>query len=166
MRKELENAYCLHRQSLFTLALTITGCRQLAEDAVHSAFERLCRLQTPPDGDLTSYVFVSVRNAAYDVQRHRVRTRHLRQSMFESGVCPVQDNPTQTDDLLTAERDEILRHAVEELCDRDREILVLKIFGGLTFDAIGEVVQQSAKTVATRYRRALQKLEEKLRGKL
>lgn len=68
--------------------------------------------------------------------------------------------------MLTAERDQILRIAVHDLDDADREVIVMKIFAGLTFDAVGEILYQSAKTVATRYRRALMKLEERLRGQL
>jgi RNA polymerase sigma-70 factor (ECF subfamily) len=123
-------------------------------------------MQSPHEGDLHSYIFVSVRNAAYDVQRHQVRARDLRQSMFDSDSRLRSEGQLDSDDLLTEERDEILRQAVEELSDQDREILVLKAFGGLTFEAISDVVQQPVKTVASRYRRALQKLEEKLRGKL
>jgi RNA polymerase sigma factor (sigma-70 family) len=52
------------------------------------------------------------------------------------------------------------------LDEAEREVVVLKTFAGLTFAAIGEVLEQSEKTVATRYRRALLKLEEKLRGQL
>lgn len=67
---------------------------------------------------------------------------------------------------LTAERDQILRSAVDDLDEAERAVVVLKTFAGLTFAAIGEVLEQSEKTVATRYRRALLKLEEKLRGQL
>ncbi|MDG1897072.1 MAG: sigma-70 family RNA polymerase sigma factor [Fuerstiella sp.] len=120
VRDQLEETYCSQRQGLFSLALSITGCRQLAEDAIHAAFERLCRL----------------------------------------------DAESPADDVLTAERDQILRTAVNDLDESDREVVVLKIFAGLTFDAVREILNQPAKTVATRYRRSLIKLEERLRGQL
>jgi RNA polymerase sigma-70 factor (ECF subfamily) len=78
----------------------------------------------------------------------------------------LPDSESPADDVLTAERDQILRTAVNELDESDREVVVLKIFAGLTFDAVAEILDQPAKTVATRYRRSLMKLEERLRGQL
>lgn len=68
--------------------------------------------------------------------------------------------------MLTAERHAILKTAIEELDEDSREVVVMKVYAELTFDAIGEILKQPCKTVATRYRRALLKLEERLRGQL
>ena len=54
---QLETTYRTHRQGLFILALSITGCRQLAEDAVHGAFERLRRREISSVENLPNYVF-------------------------------------------------------------------------------------------------------------
>lgn len=166
MRDQLETTYRNHRQGLFTLALSVTGCRQLAEDAIQSAFERLCRTSAVPDGDLAGYVYASVRNSARDVLRADRRAIRQRDSIFNGFVPPSSELETPDDHVLTAERDEILREAVHEMEESDREVVVLKAFAGLTFDTIGEILDQPAKTAATRYRRALIKLEEKLRGQL
>jgi len=166
VRDQLEKTYCLQRQGLFSLALSITGCRQLAEDAIQTAFERLCRLDTPPHGDFSNYVFASVRNAARDSLRTVSRASRARESIFNGLAASLPDAESPADDVLTAERDQILRAAVHGLADADREVIVLKVFAELTFDAIAEILEQPAKTVATRYRRALMKLEERLRGQL
>ncbi|APZ96086.1 RNA polymerase sigma factor [Fuerstiella marisgermanici] len=165
LRDELENTYRSHRQGLFSLAMSITGCRQSAEDAVHSAFERLCR-STRPDGDVVNYVFAAVRNAARDALRSNQRAAKSRESIFNGAVSDGTETTDPASDVLNAERDQILRAAMEDLGDDAREVVVMKIFAELTFDAIGEVLNQPAKTVATRYRRALIRLEEKLRGQL
>lgn len=165
MQNELEKTYCSHRQGLFSLALSITGCRQLAEDAIHSAFERLCRSNASPDGDIVNYVFASVRNASRDAIRSSRRATEVRETIF-NGYVPPETSANPADDLLTAERDQILRSAVNNLDEAEREVVILKAFAGLTFDAVAEVLDQSAKTVATRYRRALMKLEEKLKGQI
>ena len=161
-----KKTYCLQRQGLFSLALSITGCRQLGEDAIQTAFERLCRLNTAPHGDFSNYVFASVRNAARDSMRTANRASRARESIFNGFAASLSDAESPSDDVLTAERDQILRTAVNALDDANREVIVLKVFAGLTFDAIGEILEQPAKTVATRYRRALMKLEERLRGQL
>lgn len=166
VREKLESTYRFHRQGLFTVALSVTGCRQLAEDAIQSAFERLCRMTTAPDGDMVSYVYASVRNAARDALRADRRAARNRESIFNGFVPPTADVSAPDDQILTAERDQILRKAVHEMDEADREIVVLKAFAGLTFDAIGTILEEPAKTAATRYRRALMKLQEKLRGQL
>jgi len=165
LQNELEKTYCSHRQGLFSLALSITGCRQLAEDAIHSAFERLYRSNASVDGDLLNYVFASVRNASRDAVRFSKRSSEFRETIF-NGYMPPETSANPADDLLTAERDQILRSAVDHLDEAEREVVVLKTFAGLTFDAVAEVLDQPAKTVATRYRRALIKLEEKLKGRI
>lgn len=123
-------------------------------------------MQAPPAGDVVNYVFASVRNAARDVLRANRRASEVRETIFNGYQPPEQQSVNPADDLLTVERDQILRAAIDDLDDAEREVVVMKTFAGLTFDAIGEVLEQPAKTVATRYRRALMKLEERLRGQL
>ena len=66
-----------------------------------------------------------------------------------------------------AERDEealLLRQAVEQLSEKLREGVVMKIWGGLTFAQIAEVLKVSQNTAASRYRYALERLETELKG--
>ena len=162
VREQLEQTYRLHRQGLFALALSITGCRQSAEDAVHSASTRLCARQESPSGNLTNYVFASVRNASIDAVRGRPNSASS-ESVIEDPVSLVE---RPMDALLTAERYGILQAALDELSPDDREIVVMKVFGDLTFDALADIIDRPVKTIATRYRRALLKLKEKLRGQI
>ena len=47
--------------------------------------------------------------------------------------------------------------------EEQRQVIVLHIWGGLSFDEIGSVLAISANTAASRYRYALQKLREAMR---
>lgn len=60
------------------------------------------------------------------------------------------------------EEGEILRLAVNELGDKLREVVTLKIWGGLTFAQIAESMAISPNTAASRYRYALEQLDRKL----
>ena len=65
-----------------------------------------------------------------------------------------------------AEKDEearLLRAAVERLGEKLREVVVMKVWGGLTFAQIAEVLKVSPNTAASRYRYALEQLEKKLK---
>jgi RNA polymerase sigma-70 factor (ECF subfamily) len=59
---------------------------------------------------------------------------------------------------LSHEDTQIVMSALLRLDARDREIIELKIFGGLTFGEVAESLSQPLGTVATRYRRALESL--------
>ena len=55
-----------------------------------------------------------------------------------------------------------LEEAVVQLPSEQREVVVLKIWGGLTFAQIAEQLEVPANTAASRYRYALTKLRETL----
>lgn len=164
MSEPLEFVYREHRQGLFSLAVSITGSYQIAEDSIQNAFTRL--VQRPlPNGDLVAYVYKSVRNAALDLRRKDSRNAQLKDSLI-NGFRP-QAAATRPDELLlTKERHEILRKAIGQLDPNDQEAVVLKSFAGLTFEQASTVTDTPAKTIATRYRRALQKLEQQLSHKI
>ena len=165
----LENLYRDHRQGLFLLALSIVRSPDVAEDAVHNAFARLYRKGREKAGDFNgnsvAYVYQVVRNSAIDLQRADARHDRVSAAMF-AGFNPIEAIECPVEPLLTRERDEILKSAIDQLSDSDREAVVLKLFAGLTFDQAGQVAGTSPKTIATRYRRALEKLENHLKGQL
>lgn len=170
VRQQLEQVYQQQRQSLYSLGLAITGCRALAEDAVHDAFLRLCSATVEPSGDLTPYVFAAVRNCAIDAQRRRRRVEAHEHpapvdSLFDMtpAAAGAAGPPAQ---VLAAERAEQLARALDTLEQPAREVIVLKIYAGLTFEAIGCILETSAKTVESRYRRALALLDGRLRGQI
>lgn len=173
MNRSLESIYLSHRQALFSLALSTTGCAAMAEDAIHEAFVRLCRSTDPagepkdqaslPDhppcsADLVSYVFTAVRNAAIDAGRRQQTQRKLAQSIFQMRSAKSTDGDSEKED-----RAELLRSAVEALEQPSREVVIMKVYGGLTFEQIGHVLEIPGSTAATRYRRALSHIEDSLR---
>ncbi len=173
MNRSLESIYLRHRQALFSLALSTTGCAAMAEDAIHEAFVRLCRSkdfpgdqkghpsspgQQPDSTDLVSYVFAAVRNAAIDAGRRQQTQRKLAESIFQMQSAKSTDGDSERED-----RAELLRSAVEALEQPSREVVILKVYGGLTFEQIGQVLEIPGSTAATRYRRALSQIEDALR---
>lgn len=60
------------------------------------------------------------------------------------------------------EEAKMLRAEVEALPEKLREVLSLKIWGGLTFAEIGELLSISHNTAASRYRYALEQLQKRV----
>jgi RNA polymerase sigma-70 factor (ECF subfamily) len=60
------------------------------------------------------------------------------------------------------ERRVAIEAALKGLPEKQREVLVMKIWGGLTFPQIAAALEIPAGTAASRYRYALAKLHEQL----
>jgi len=150
-----DHLYRDHQQGLFTLALAITGCTAAAEDAVHEAFCRLIRRGDDAIDDAVAYAYRSVRFAAIDQRRVRRRWVH-RESIFADHVNAADHALEQADE------DARLREAVEGLPADERETVVLRIYGGLGFQQMSDVLETPMSTINSRYRRALDRLRHAL----
>jgi len=146
--EELRRIYEEYRTELFVFALSITRCKQSAEDAVHEAFRKVLDKGSAPEA-LRPYLFRCVRNAALDELRS-VKRRGRRDSIFAS----AQEPKTASSALSASEMDEVL----EYLSVDERECIVLKLYSGLSFKEIAETRRASPNTVASWYRRGLNKL--------
>lgn len=153
-RTWLVDLYAEQRQPLFLAAWNVLRCVSLAEDALHSAFARLATLSTPPR-EPKVYAFRAVRNAALDVRKVRSRRREV--SLEGIADRPDVEVLPNADDSQAA-----VTTALEQLDDVAREIIELRLQSGLTFQEIAAVMEQPLPTVASRYRRAILKMQSML----
>jgi RNA polymerase sigma-70 factor (ECF subfamily) len=124
-----------------------------AEDVVQETFLALLRLPGKPD-DPEHYCLRAFRNRA--LNHHRGLWRRLARE-WESArwfeLDPANDQ---------AEAEAMRRLA--RLPPSQREVIVLKIWHGLTFEAIGTLLDLSPNTAAGRYRYGLSKLKTAMKG--
>jgi RNA polymerase sigma factor (sigma-70 family) len=142
--------YAAHKQELFTYALSITRSPACAEDAVHDAFSRVLAKGRLPL-EVRPYIFRCVRNASLDVLRSAERERRKVEgcrSIFQEG-CGAALQETVTELLML-------------LSNKEREIVVLKVYSGLTLKEIAKVYGTRQGTVAATYWRSLQKLRKRV----
>ncbi len=128
-----------------------------AEDVVQEAFVRYWRGQRALAGDPLPLLITSVRRAALDLLRRRDRRERREQDQVDLGAESWFEPNPEGD-----ERANLLEEAVEQLPSEQREVLVLKIWGGLTFAEIASQLDLSPHTAASRYRYALEELRRKL----
>jgi RNA polymerase sigma-70 factor, ECF subfamily len=145
-----------HGAALVLLAGQWVGSRADAEDVVQEAFVRFWRSRQRAT-DATAYLYACVKHCALDWQR--VRNRRYRRE--EAAARPERETwfagPVEQE-----ERRAVIDVALRSLPDNQREVLVMKIWGGLSFPQIAEALRISANTAASRYRYALAKLREQL----
>jgi RNA polymerase sigma-70 factor, ECF subfamily len=144
--EQLRRFYESNRQELFTYSLAVTRNREAAEDAIQNAFQRLLRRGSLPD-DLRPYIFRCVRNAAIDDAR---RAKGREDDLF---VAPDEH---AIDSHL---RDE-LNALFAQLSNDERETIVLKVFDGMTLQEIANIREVSINTIASWYRRGMEKLRQ------
>ena len=162
----LEVIYRQYRHGLFSLALSVVGCEQMAEDAVHEAMVSICR-KPRSERDLVAYVFTAVRNASIDQARKKSRTAKMANSLF-NGVylTSMRHAPSTAHLAISREREDMVRDAIDALEPDQKGLVIMKQFAGLTFEQIGDVMDIPMKTAATRYRRVLDRLKQQLKGKI
>jgi RNA polymerase sigma-70 factor (ECF subfamily) len=138
---------------LYGCAFALLGNRQEAEDAVQDVFASLVRSRRSLAGveNLPAYLFAALRRTA----GRALAARNGRPRAWD--VAAHGEPATQPSGL----RDE-LREALAALPREQREVVTLKIDGGLTFTEIAAVLEIGANTAASRYRYALEKLRAAL----
>ena len=142
---------------LFQVALSMLLRREDAEDAVQEVFVALVRSRHVLTAvrDLEAYLFAALRRAAA-----RCASRKARLPMVsQTAVQEAADSSSLKDESSLRQE---LAWALKALPAEQREVIALKIDGGLTFAQIGQVMGTSGNTAASRYRYALEKLRELL----
>lgn len=143
---------------LLALALLITGSRAAAEDVVQETFSRALAAKLKNTSG-TAFGFLSTiayRLALKDVRR---RNRHVdaeHHELVDSASSPL-------DDILTDERDRAVARAIRELDEVHREVLVMRFYGGHSYEQIAEVLGIPIGTVKSRMFYAVRSCREVLR---
>lgn len=151
----LADIYQHFHRELFTTAWTVLREVELSEDAVHTAFVKLVKLDSVPS-DPKLYVFRSVRNAAIDLARARLRRREQPMQSGWDTVDPEAEEPDR--ELMQS-----IANELERLDDPGREVIELHLHASLTFQEIAQLMSEPLPTVASRYRRALEKLGKEIK---
>lgn len=161
-REEFEVLYHRYIRSIFGLALRKLRDRQKAEDAAQETFAAIWRSAAsyrPERGPAAPWLYAVARNAIVDRLRARVEP---------PGEVP--DLPTaepgpsdRAEESYTAWR---VHRALEELPEREREVLELAYWSELSQSEVAEFLHIPLGTVKTRTRSALSRLAGLLEGEL
>ena len=149
--------YDAYARQLYAYARSLGSSEASAEDILQEVFLRLLR-RAPKCSrikSLAAYLFAMTRREFYRWGRRLLRRReiepHDSAALFE---CAAQNS--------SVELVESLEEAISRLPRFQREVVMMKVFGGLTFEEIAEVMETSVNTAASRYRYAKEKLKKVL----
>jgi len=124
------------------------------EDIVQEAFFKLVRQGRPPE-DTVGWLYRVVRNGALDAAK-MARRRQQRES---AAARPVRWFVEPEMDGLDAET---AVAALQRLVPEQREVIVARHWGGLSFEQIAQVAGCSASTAHRRFTAGLDALRKKL----
>lgn len=146
-----------HGPALLLLARqSVRNCWD-AQDIVQEAFLRFWRSRAAVV-DQTAYLYACVRNCALDSCRASAR----RQSREKSAARSEQVSDWFTRDCERADRNARIEQVLRQLPQAQREVLVMKLWGRLSFEQVAGALGIPPNTAASRYRYALQKLRAEL----
>jgi RNA polymerase sigma-70 factor (ECF subfamily) len=158
---DLEHLYDQHASALFAFLLNITRNEVDTRDLLQEVFVKLARAPDLLEGvrDERSFLLRLAHNAAIDALRRRQsRTRNHDQFALECTGVFARSPDVDEQSFRCA-----VHEALGELPPEQRAVVHLKLWEGLTFDAIAEVLGLSLNTAASRYRYGLDKMRERLR---
>jgi len=150
---DVRRLYEEHGRALLGYACALLRDPSAAEDVLHQVFLKVLRGRVVIDGEPRPYLFRAVRNAALNHIRGQAREVAL------GDAAMWLESPDGSKETSLA-----LQSALRTLPDEQREVVVLRIWGELTFEEAATVIGISPNTAASRYRYGIAKLKEVWRG--
>jgi RNA polymerase sigma-70 factor (ECF subfamily) len=144
-----------HAPGLLLFARQQANCEADAQDLVQEAVVESWRRQSLGDPPPLGCVYATIRHRAIDLARRDGRRA-------ERELAAHQDGPQCWFDLGVEERERnlLIQKAMSHLSANYRDVVTLKVWGGLTFVEIAEALEIPANTAASRYRYGLIELRK------
>jgi RNA polymerase sigma-70 factor (ECF subfamily) len=156
-----EDLYRSSRDDVYAYAAGLLRDRVAAEDVTATAFERAYRRRTHYDarrGSARAWLFGIARNAALDELRRRGRQAALTAEPVDARSVVAVHSSEQSELRL------LLAGALGELEARERELIALKFFAGLSNAEIARVLGITESNAGTKLHRIVNKLREACHG--
>ncbi|MFC1509036.1 RNA polymerase sigma factor [Candidatus Omnitrophota bacterium] len=152
--------YDQYADGLYGYLLNFFGVRDDADEVLQRVFLKIVeqRQKLLNVSRIQNYLFIVTRNEA--INYHREMKRQSRFLENWESVVTIQSEP----DMLSHDDSGLIAEVLSQLPDAQREVIYLKIYEELTFDAIATILDISANTVASRYRYGMDKLRKRLIG--
>ena len=162
-RARFEQVVLPHLDAAFNLSRWLLRSRADSEDVAQEALLRAFRFfDGYQGGSLRAWLLTIVRNTCYTWLRHN-RPAHPVEEFNEEIHSPEYPGAADPEFQVLARADrEALRHALEELPEIFREVIILREMEGMSYKEIADVASISIGTVMSRLARARTRLRDVL----
>lgn len=166
-RKKLSEIYMEHREALYYAAFKVCNNQQMAEDAVHNAFEQLINKNKKdmhlPCLDFRRRYVIIVKNKTIDLMRrekiYSYNSFEDQDYKFEADLVPIDVQITNQEEY------ENLRKHLKELDNISKLVLEMKYVLNMSHKKIAIELDMTPEHVNTRIARAKGKMR-KIMGKV
>lgn len=161
-KKALELIFHRYQEDLFQYAVKFCGNRQMAEDHLQNLYlkiwkrrERLGEVQS-----IKTYLWVALRRDLIQTLRRRKRRKEIRENevISESFILSAEEFVIKGEQIVQQKKE--LKKAIEELSPRQREILFLRFYEGMTYQEIEKVMCINYQVARNYLSASLQKIRE------
>jgi len=155
-----------HRNSVYNFAFTMLKDFTKAEDVMQETFLSLARAAKTyePRGRFRTWIMRIARNGCLNrIESERRRRAAIAESSLEF-ITPSSPEPLPLDHVETDERVAVIRQAVSDLPERQREAIALFAFERMQYKEIAQVLDMPINTVKTLIHRARASLARSLDG--
>lgn len=157
-----------HGNKLLLFARQQTRSLADAEDVLQEALIKLARkvnegVFVGGQGAWLPFVYASIRRLAIDFGRKSDRRQKREDRVVsDQNLQNPNDDPWFESEGADEETRQLLEVYLKEIPEKFGEVIVLKIWSELTFSEIGEALDVSPNTAASRYRYGIEALRKKL----
>lgn len=149
--EDVRRLYDQHGPALMAYACSFLSDAALAEDVVHQVFLRLLSTEIQMPDVPVAYVYRAVRNAALNARRSG-----LKDTPLDPEIGAFEHRGGNREAALA------LHGALAELPEEQREVVMMRVWSGMTLEEVAAASGAPLNTVASRYRYALEKLRARL----
>ena len=153
----LRDLYERVSSAVYTFALSVVKNPTTAEDVMQDAFVNIAQNANKyvSQGKPMAWIMTITKNIAL----MKLKRMDNRNSSLEDYM-----DVAKTDDFAQSDRRLMLRKALSELKDEDRQIVILHAMTGMKHREIAEIMKIPLPTVLTKYKRSLEKMRRTIGG--
>ncbi len=135
-----------------------------AEDVLQSVYLKVLEGKARYDGKATfkTWLFAVIRNTAADARRRTMLDR-LRLIKYGREVMQLSRGETLDYEIFHSQLQVVFQNAFTSLPRRQREVLQLVFYHGLSLSAAAEVMQISIGTARTHYERGKKRIRQRMK---
>jgi RNA polymerase sigma factor (sigma-70 family) len=147
--------YKLHNQRLFNYCAKLLGDHEAAKDIAHTVWERIIERKDELRNveNPIGFFYRTAKNLCLDHLKH-----HKYQTKLDDASDLIQER--------TSDDEELVLHALEQLSDETKEILILHYYSGYSFEEIAEILGKNSNAIWTKASRARKQLKEIIESEL
>lgn len=163
---ELAELFRTHRSGLAGAVRAVLGDPDDGAEILQDAFVKSLRAirQGTRPADPVAWIFVITMNLAKDRRRQHARRRKRSRGLEDVPEAQMQSDREQgpVAEAARSEAVDAARAAIARLEDGEKEVFLLRVSGGMTFEAAATALEIPVGTAKTRMRAALARLRKEL----